>query len=258
MNYLHCSGFLLTNLLCFSILADSAFATISDLTFQRGESLLVSQASSADVPAYPDQPGPDAIRPEFENPDAVPAPAPARPAMGRPASRRPALSWPMVNRSNASQPNRTQPASAQSSPMQSSPNESSSSVDPSMCPLTGEWEYIADSDFGYSPERGFFGGGPAYRAPVTITQENGKITMSGFFRASSGPGQGRRVPGQTKVTLPLQFGTGEVTMGTSDQGNGLEGQIVFSDGKPGNSTATIPFTMKRKTPLPPHLVCAGW
>jgi hypothetical protein len=137
----------------------------------------------------------------------------------------------------------------------------SSNPDAGNCPLTGEWEYRSNTDFMYSPDTGFTEGAPAYRAPVTITERNKKITMSGFYENSSGTGQGLRVGrlgGETTVKLPLKFGTGALTMTIHDQGNRLEGKIIFFDGQPGHSTATIPFTMRRKTPLPKHLVCGGW
>lgn len=198
----------------------SAIAETSPNAGSAPSKVLISQDKTAQVPnesgyipPYPEQPGPDVLRPEFIEPTGGITPG-------------------------------------------------SSSPDAGKCPFTGEWEYSSNSDFMYSPDSGFMGGAPAYRASVTITENNRQITMSGFFQNSSGPGQGMRVGGllggETTVKLPLRFGVGTLTMKVQDQGNRLEGQIVFSDGQPGHSTATIPFTLRRKTPLPKHLICGGW
>jgi hypothetical protein len=257
MSYLRFPGLLLTTSFGFSLALMTPTGATSAFVKDSVPMVLKSgYISNADVPAYPDQPGPDAIRPEFENPDVSPAPASAQPRVGKPTSRRPALSWPLMNRPTSNQKTTGQPDLMQDTPGQMGAGRSSD-PDAGMCPLTGEWEYSSASDFGYSPEEGFFGGGPAYSAPVTITQNNGSLTMSGFYRISTGSGQGQRFP-QTTVTLPLQFGTGQLTANILEGGNKLEGEIVFSDGKSGRSSTTIPFTMKRKTPLPSHLVCGGW
>jgi hypothetical protein len=216
MRYL--SGLTIVGLLS-ALVCAPAIAQTSLSTGVAPSEVLISQDTSAEtpnedgyIPPFPEQPGPDVLRPEFVNPTGSIMPQSSNPDAGN-------------------------------------------------CPLTGEWEYSSNTDFMYSPDTGFMGGAPAYRAPVTITERNKQITMSGFYQNSSGSGQGVRVGrlgGQTTVNLPLRFGTGALTMEIRDQGNALEGQIVFSDGQPGHSSTTVPFTMKRKTPLPSNLICGGW
>ena len=85
-------------------------------------------------------------------------------------------------------------------------------------------------------------------APLAQVDRGTPITISGFYMNSSGSGQGQRLGNQIFATLPLYFGNGDLSGVLSPDSNEIQGTILFSDGNPEHSTATIPFTMTRETP----------
>ncbi|MCC3406828.1 MAG: hypothetical protein JGK17_14800 [Microcoleus sp. PH2017_10_PVI_O_A] len=173
-------------------------------------------AGNGQAPPYPENPGPNIIRPEFDNPA----------------------------------PNSNAPARSTSNARVT-------------CPVTGNWKFSSATDFGYNPESGFFSGGPPYTAMVKITEDGDNLSISNFHQNGSGLGKGQRLGEQITSSIPLRFGNGKLTADIVDRGFKIKGQIAFSDGKPGHSTVTIPFTMERQAPWPrlaanSQLICGGW
>jgi len=116
------------------------------------------------------------------------------------------------------------------------------------CAATGSWEYQSTEDFAYSPNSGFAPGGPPYQAPVEITEDqNGNITISGFYNMSTGSGTGGRRVHTIQVEMPLMGNSsGELYGLISPDGQRIEGGIYLSSPTLSGST-TVNYTMTRKT-----------
>ncbi|WP_199247638.1 S-layer family protein [[Phormidium] sp. ETS-05] len=112
--------------------------------------------------------------------------------------------------------------------------------------LTGEWQYTAPQDFTIT-STGFTGDAPAFAAPLDIIQTGDSVTISGFYLNSTGTGSGQISGNQITATLPLSGGTGQLLGTISADGRTIQGNITFTSGEPGTSTATIPFTMSSQT-----------
>lgn len=117
--------------------------------------------------------------------------------------------------------------------------------------IAGTWEYFAATDFAYSPGIGFFDAGVPFDEVLTITQDGSDVTLSEFFFAGDGPGDGQVDGDSLTAIIPLNVGVsaiGELTGTIADDGSSITGDIFFTDGIDGNSTVTIPFTLTRISP----------
>ncbi len=115
------------------------------------------------------------------------------------------------------------------------------------CPLTGQWEYRSQEDFVFSPNSGFSDGGPPYRATVNLEEdEDGNVTMSGFYNMSAGEGTGDRQVNNILVEMPLTAGQATIHSNLSHDNQKITGMVHLSEDRH-DSFAMIPFEMTRQT-----------